>query len=64
VGMIPASLFEPMEAMVEATVELCRCEAARTGGSYVSLDLLEELDLDVWSLDSDHPVSLAYQSDI
>jgi citronellol/citronellal dehydrogenase len=63
VDVIPASMFEPMEAMVEATVELCCCEAARTGGSYVSLDLLEELGLEVWSLGSDRPVSLANQSD-
>ena len=61
VDMIPAHLFEPMEAMVEATVNLCCCETARTGGSYVSLDLLEELRLDVWSLDGDHPVSFANQ---
>jgi citronellol/citronellal dehydrogenase len=35
--------IEPMETMVEAALALCNCEEDRTGGVYVSLDLLGEL---------------------
>jgi citronellol/citronellal dehydrogenase len=45
------ALAEPMEAMVEATVALACCEPERTGGCYVSLDLLDELAVPVRALD-------------
>lgn len=44
-------LIEPMEAMVEAALALCHCEPDSTGGLHVSLDLLDQLDLEVRSLD-------------
>jgi citronellol/citronellal dehydrogenase len=47
--------IEPMEAMVEATLALCRCGPERTGGVYVSLDLIDELGLEVRSLDGAAP---------
>jgi hypothetical protein len=40
-----------MEAMVEAVVALCDCDAGLTGGVHVSLDLLERLGLPVRTLD-------------
>ena len=43
--------IEPMEAMVEATVALCDCTPDRTGGTFVSLDLVDELGLTVHDLD-------------
>ena len=43
--------FEPLEAMVEAIVALCSCEAERTGEVHISLDLLAELGLEVKQLD-------------
>jgi hypothetical protein len=48
---IPADAFEPLEAMVESIVALCECEPDRTGASYVSLDLLEELGRPARGLD-------------
>jgi NAD(P)-dependent dehydrogenase (short-subunit alcohol dehydrogenase family) len=36
---------ESIEEMVEAIMALCDCAEARTGGRYVSLDLLDELGL-------------------
>jgi len=47
--------IESMEAMVESIVALCRCEPERTGRIHISLDLLDELGLDVWSLDASGP---------
>jgi NAD(P)-dependent dehydrogenase (short-subunit alcohol dehydrogenase family) len=44
--------IESMEEMVEATVALCDCEAERTGGVHVSLDLIDELGLEVHGLDA------------
>ncbi len=46
---------ESMEAMVEATLALCGCEAERTGGVHYSLDLLEELGTTVMTLDGSAP---------
>jgi citronellol/citronellal dehydrogenase len=57
VGPVDAAHVEPMEAMVEATLALCDCEPERTGGVFVSLDLIEELGLTVMSLDGSAPVS-------
>ena len=51
-SMIPEELIESMEAMVEATVSLCCCDADRTGRVEVSLDLLDELALPVRTLDA------------
>jgi citronellol/citronellal dehydrogenase len=48
---VAAGHAEPMEAMVEAVVALCRCEPDRTGRSHVSLDLLDELGLTPRALD-------------
>ncbi len=47
--------IEPMEAMVEATLALCRCGPERTGGVYVSLDLIDQLGLEVRTLDGAAP---------
>jgi citronellol/citronellal dehydrogenase len=56
-GTLRDDQIESMEAMVEATLALCDCPPDRTGGVYVSLDLLDELGLTVMSLDgrSPHP---------
>jgi NAD(P)-dependent dehydrogenase (short-subunit alcohol dehydrogenase family) len=43
--------IETMEQMVEAIVALCACPAERTGRVHVSLDLIDELGLEVRSLD-------------
>jgi len=43
--------IESMEAMVEAAVALCDCDAERTGRVYESLDLLDELGCTVMTLD-------------
>lgn len=43
--------IETMEEMVEAVVALCDCDADRTGRVHVSLDLIEELGLQVMGLD-------------
>ena len=51
-SMIPEELIESMEAMVEATVLLCCCDADRTGRVEVSLDLLDELARPVRTLDA------------
>jgi NAD(P)-dependent dehydrogenase (short-subunit alcohol dehydrogenase family) len=48
-------MVESMEAMVEATVALCCCDADRTGKVHVSLDLNEELGLEVMKLDATAP---------
>jgi citronellol/citronellal dehydrogenase len=44
--------IEPMEAMVEAIVALCDCDADDTGGMHVSLDLLAQRSISVRSLDA------------
>jgi hypothetical protein len=36
---------------------LCDCEAERTGGVFVSLDLVDELGLQVMNLDGSRPAS-------
>jgi NAD(P)-dependent dehydrogenase (short-subunit alcohol dehydrogenase family) len=56
-GTLTDDQIESMEAMVEAVLALCDCPPDRTGGVYVSLDLLDALDLTVMSLDgrSAHP---------
>ncbi len=43
--------LESLEGMVEAIVALCDCPAERTGRLHVSLELIEELGLEVKSLD-------------
>lgn len=43
--------IETMEEMVEAIAALCDCPAARTGRVHVSLDLIDELGLEVRGLD-------------
>ena len=47
--------IESMEAMVESIVALCGCEPERTGKVHVSLDLLDELDRTVMTLDGSAP---------
>ncbi|HEY5014925.1 MAG TPA: SDR family NAD(P)-dependent oxidoreductase, partial [Acidimicrobiia bacterium] len=54
-GLVGAESIESIEAMIEATLVLCDCEAERTGGLHVSLDLLDELDLTVMTLDGSAP---------
>jgi hypothetical protein len=54
---LDASSYESMEAMVEAAVALCCCEPERTGRVEVSLDLLDELGLDVYGLDAVTPAT-------
>ena len=43
--------IESMEAMVESIVALCDCDPERTGKVHVSLDLLDELGIEVKTLD-------------
>jgi citronellol/citronellal dehydrogenase len=47
--------IESMEAMVESIVALCECEPERTGKVHVSLDLLDELNRTVMTLDGSAP---------
>jgi NAD(P)-dependent dehydrogenase (short-subunit alcohol dehydrogenase family) len=47
--------IESMEAMVESIVALCECDEERTGKVHVSLDLLDELDRTVMTLDGAAP---------
>jgi citronellol/citronellal dehydrogenase len=54
-----AAYIEPMEAMVEATLALCDCGPERTGGVFVSLDLIAELGLTVMDLDGTSPMAQA-----
>ena len=49
---VDRSRYESMEAMVEGALVLCCCEPERTGKVFVSLDLIEELGLEVRSLDN------------
>jgi NAD(P)-dependent dehydrogenase (short-subunit alcohol dehydrogenase family) len=60
-SMIPEELIESMEAMVEATVALCCCDADRTGRVEVSLDLLDELGSTVRTLDARRPYEWGYR---
>lgn len=50
-GGLDESMFESMEAMVEAVVALCVCGPDDTGVAHVSLDLIESRGLDVRALD-------------
>jgi NAD(P)-dependent dehydrogenase (short-subunit alcohol dehydrogenase family) len=54
-GMVGADAIEPMETMVEATLALCDCPPERTGGTHVSLALLDELGVTVMALDGQSP---------
>jgi NAD(P)-dependent dehydrogenase (short-subunit alcohol dehydrogenase family) len=60
-SMIPDQLIESMEAMVEATVALCCCDADRTGRVEVSLGLLDELGVTVRTLDARGPYRWGYR---
>ncbi len=53
--VITPEMVESMEAMVEGAVALCDCPADRTGQVCVSLDLIDELGLDVMTLDGTGP---------
>ncbi len=48
---VRADQVESMEQMVEAIVALCDCPARVTGGSFVSLDLLDAWNVEVRGLD-------------
>lgn len=50
-GQLSPNQIESMEQMVEATVALCRCGPDLTGRVCVSLDLIDELGLEVRNLD-------------
>jgi citronellol/citronellal dehydrogenase len=54
-GMVGDESIESMEAMVEATLVLCDCPPARTGGLHVSLDLLDGLGVTVMTIDGSAP---------
>ena len=54
-GMVGPEAIESMEAMVEGALALCDCPAERTGGTHVSLDLINELGLTVMTLDGSRP---------
>jgi citronellol/citronellal dehydrogenase len=45
------AITESMEAMVEGVLALCDCPPERIGGTFVSLDLIDELGLEVRGLD-------------
>ena len=51
VGQLREDQVESMEQMVEAILALCDCPRDRTGRSEISLDLLEELGVQVRGLD-------------
>ena len=48
---VPKDMIEPVEAMAEAAAALCDCPPDRTGLVQVSLDLINELGLDIRTLD-------------
>ena len=50
-GTLRADQVETLEEMVEAVVALCDCGPDVTGGSFVSLDLLDEWGVEVRGLD-------------
>ena len=52
---IASSDIEPMEAMVEAVLLLARGAPDVTGGTYVSLELLEQSGITVMGLDGEKP---------
>jgi citronellol/citronellal dehydrogenase len=49
--------IEPLELMVEAIVALCACPAGVTGRSFVSIDLVDEWQLEVHGLDGQRPIT-------
>jgi NAD(P)-dependent dehydrogenase (short-subunit alcohol dehydrogenase family) len=53
--IVTESMIEPMEAMVEGAVALCDCAPDRTGGIYVSLDLIAEIGATVMTIDGTGP---------
>jgi NAD(P)-dependent dehydrogenase (short-subunit alcohol dehydrogenase family) len=53
--VITPEMVESMEAMVEGAIALCDCDTERTGGVFVSLDLIDELGLQVMRLDGSGP---------
>jgi NAD(P)-dependent dehydrogenase (short-subunit alcohol dehydrogenase family) len=55
--VITPELVESMEAMVEGAIALCDCEPERTGRVHVSLDLIDELGLQVMTLDGRDPAA-------
>ena len=54
-GRLRPDQIESMEAMVESVVTLCDCDADTTGRVFVSLDLLDERDIEVQQLDGSGP---------
>jgi NAD(P)-dependent dehydrogenase (short-subunit alcohol dehydrogenase family) len=52
---ITEGVIESMEAMVEGLLVLCDCEESRTGQICYSLDLLDETDRTVMTLDGGRP---------
>ncbi len=54
-GTVRDDQIESMEAMVEGALVLLDCPTSRTGGIHVSLDLLDELDVTVMTLDGQAP---------
>jgi NAD(P)-dependent dehydrogenase (short-subunit alcohol dehydrogenase family) len=58
---IPESSIESMEAMVEGLIALCDCEEERTGKVFNSLDLLDELNRTVMTLDGSAPFPGGYR---
>jgi hypothetical protein len=50
--VVTTDQVESMEEMVEATIALCDCEVSRTGRVHVSLELIQELGLEVRTLDA------------
>jgi citronellol/citronellal dehydrogenase len=48
---VPKDMIEPVEAMAEAAAALCDCAPDQTGLVQVSLDLIDELGLDIRTLD-------------
>jgi citronellol/citronellal dehydrogenase len=56
--VITPEMVESMEEMVEGAVALCDCPADRTGGVFVSLDLIQELGLTPMTLDGTRPAEV------
>ncbi|MGI9602737.1 MAG: SDR family NAD(P)-dependent oxidoreductase [Acidimicrobiales bacterium] len=53
--MLSDDQIESLEAMVEATISLCDCDADTTGSVFVSLDLLDARGIEVQRLDGQGP---------
>jgi len=53
--IVTAEMVEPMETMVESVLALCDCGVERTGGIYVSRDLVAEVGATVMMLDGTAP---------